>query len=84
MQLDFQTVTVTTQGVVLYFTNKQYLVLSLSGEILIPNIPYTNFSTTSHLFFLTFYSLGSNQISDEGARAVAEALQVNQSLQELK
>ena len=35
-------------------------------------------------FFLTFCSLRSNQISDEGARAVAAALQVNQSLQELK
>ena len=33
---------------------------------------------------LTFCSLGSNQISDEGAIAVATALQVNQSLQELK
>ena len=34
--------------------------------------------------FLTFCSLGSNQISDEGASIVAAALQVNQSLQELK
>ena len=33
---------------------------------------------------LTFCSLGSNQISDEGACAVATVLQVNQSLQELK
>ena len=34
--------------------------------------------------FLTFYSLGFNQTSDEGASTVAAALQVNQSLQELK
>ena len=34
--------------------------------------------------FLAFCSLGSNQISDEGAHTVAAALQVNQSLQELK
>ena len=33
---------------------------------------------------LTFYSLGSSQITAEGAHAVAAALQVNQSLQELK
>ena len=33
---------------------------------------------------MTFCSLGSNQISDEGACAVAAALQVNQSLQHLK
>ena len=33
---------------------------------------------------LTFCSLGSNQITAEGAHAVAAALQVNQSLQELK
>ena len=36
------------------------------------------------LLIVTFYSLGSNQISDEGASTVAAALQVNQSLQELK
>ena len=34
--------------------------------------------------FLTFCSLRSNQISDEGAHVVAAALQVNQNLQELK
>ena len=34
--------------------------------------------------FLAFCSLGSNQISDEGASTVAATLQVNQSLQELK
>ena len=34
--------------------------------------------------FLTFCSLRSNQFSDEGAHAVAAALQVNQNLQELK
>ena len=34
--------------------------------------------------FLTFCSLRSNQISDKGARTVAAALQVNQSLQKLK
>ena len=34
--------------------------------------------------FLTFCSLGSNQISAEGAHAVAAALQVNQSLQKLE
>ena len=39
---------------------------------------------TSYLLFLTYYSLGSNQISAEGSRAVAVALQVNQSLQKLK
>ena len=34
--------------------------------------------------FLTFYSLNGNKISAEGTRTLAEALQVNQSLQELK
>ena len=34
--------------------------------------------------YLTFCSLGFNQISDEGASTVAAALQVNQSLQKLK
>ena len=34
--------------------------------------------------FLTFCSLGTNQISAKGVHAVAAALQVNQSLQELK
>ena len=38
----------------------------------------------NHLCFLTFCSLRFNQISDEGAHALAAALQVNQSLQELK
>ena len=33
---------------------------------------------------LTLCSLSENEISDEGARTLAEALQVNQSLQELK
>ena len=33
---------------------------------------------------VTLCSLGSNQISDEGACAVAAALQVNKNLQELK
>ena len=33
---------------------------------------------------LTFYSLSRNQISDEGARELAAALQVNQSLQTLE
>ena len=33
---------------------------------------------------LTFCSLGYNKISEEGARELAAALQVNQSLQELK
>ena len=34
--------------------------------------------------FLTFCSLSSNQISDEGACELVGALQVNQSLQELR
>ena len=34
--------------------------------------------------FLTFCSLSGNQISNEGAHALAEALQVNHSLHELK
>ena len=34
--------------------------------------------------FLTFCSLGYNQLSDESARVLSEALQVNQSLQKLK
>ena len=33
---------------------------------------------------LTFCSLGYNQISDEGVRALSEALRVNQTLKELK
>ena len=33
---------------------------------------------------LTFCSLGSNQISDEGAHVLSEALRVNQSLQKLE
>ena len=39
---------------------------------------------SNHLSFLTFCSLSDNQISAEGACTLAEALQVNQTLQRLK
>ena len=39
---------------------------------------------SNHLHSLTFCSLGESEISDEGVCRLAEALQVNQSLQELK
>ena len=53
----------------------------LSSQLL-----YFYLLSTFELFccFLTFCSLSYNQISDEGACEFARALQVNQSLQELK
>ena len=40
--------------------------------------------TPSFFCCLTFYSLGNKGITDEGACTLSAALQVNQSLQELK
>ena len=47
-------------------------------------LPFLLQLSTFIFCFLTFCSLGSNEISDKGAHAVAAALEANHSLQELE